>query len=301
MTLRARLALAAALAALVLGSLDTAPAQDKKKAADPAKAAAVENLKKLKLTKPTAVETKNFVVAGSLPEAKAKALGATLEKTLEVARKAAKFDEKETAWKGGKLIVYFLPDPEEYKSFMRRVLQATPEGTHVSFRSEPSFLVDPVELPGKPTEADQFAATAARVAGETLKGKGTGTQAVPEWLRDGFGRVCAMRAEGTGGKRYQTYRAQAKAAVFGTRTGKPAAISEVWSGEKTPAADALANSLAEFVAFGPKAAEFGKFIAALRPSDENANPTAMTGFMALGWKDEAAAEAAWKRWVQTGR
>jgi hypothetical protein len=247
------------------------------------------------------VETKNFVVAGSLPEAKAKALGATLEKTLEVARKAAKFDEKEMAWKGGRLIVYFLPDPEEYKSFMRRVLQATPEGAHVDFRSEPSFVVDPAELPGKPTEADQFSATAARVAGEVLKGKGTGTQAVPEWLRDGFGRVCAMRAEGVGGKRYQSYRAQAKAAVAGSRTGKPAAISEVWSGQKTPTAELLANSLAEFVAFGPKAAEFPKFLDALRPSDENPNPTAMSGLMALGWKDEAAAEAAWRRWVQTGK
>jgi hypothetical protein len=304
MTLRARLALAAALAVIAFGSLDPAPAQDKKKAdggKDPAKASAVENLKKAGVAKPTAVETKNFVVAGSLPESKARALGAALEKTLAVARKAAKFDEKESPWKGGRLVVYFLPDSDEYQSFMRRVLQVRPEGAHADFRAEPSFLVDPVELPGKPTEADQYAATAARVAGELLKAKGTGTQRVPEWLREGFGRVSAMRAEGTGSKRYLAYRAQAKAAAFGTKTGRPAAIADVWGGQKSPGSDALANSLAEFVAFGPKAAEFDKFIDALRPGEGNMNPTAMSGFMALGWKDEAAAEAAWKRWVQTGR
>lgn len=301
MTLRARFALAALLAALALSS--PAPGQDKKKADAPkdgAKAAAVENLKKIKVAKPIAVETENFVVAGSLPEAKAKSLGAVLEKTLKVARQAAKFDDKDVPWKG-RLIVYFLPDSAEYKSFMRRVLQATPEGAFADLRAEQPFVVDPAELPGKPTEADQFAAVAARVAGELLKAKGTGTQAVPQWLRDGFGRVSAMRAEGTGSKRYQAYRAQARAAALGTRSGKPAAVSEVWGGEKSAESDVLANSLAEFVAFGPKAAEFGKFLDALRPSDEAPRPTAMSGFAALGWKDEAAVEAAWKTWVRTGR
>jgi hypothetical protein len=295
MTLRARFALAAALAALAFGS--PAPGQDKKAGE---KGPAIENLKKAGVAKPTAVETKNFVVAGALPEAKARALGAALEKTLAVARKAAKFDEKESPWKGGRLVVYFLPDSDQYQSFMRRVLQLRPEGAHADFRAEPSYLVDPVELPGKATEADQYAAAAARVAGELLKAKGTGTQRVPEWLREGFGRVSALRAEGTGSKRYQAYRAQAKAAVFGTRTGKPAAIADVWGGQKSPASDALANSLAEFVAFNPKV-DFDKFIGALRPGEGNQNPTAMSGFTALGWKDEAAAEAAWKRWVQTGR
>jgi hypothetical protein len=299
MTLRVRLALAAATAALALGSLAPARGQDKEKP-DGAKAAAIENLKKAGVAKPTAVETKNFVVAGSLPEAKAKALGATLEKTLAVARKAAKYDEKESAWKGGRLTVYFLPDNEEYKAFMRRVVKATPEGAHANFRAEPAMLVDPVDLPGKATEADQFAATAARMAGELLKAKGTGTQAVGEWLRDGFGRLCVMKAEGPSSRRYQTYRAQAKGAVFGSKTGKPAAVADVWGGQKSPTADLLANSLAEFLAFNPKN-DFGKFIDALRPGEGNQTPTAMSGFMALGWKDEAAADAAWKRWVQTGK
>ena len=41
----------------------------------------------------------------------------------------------------------------------------------------------------------------------------------------------------------------------------------MWSGEKSATADALANSLAEFLAYGPKAADFGKFLDGLKPSE----------------------------------
>jgi hypothetical protein len=298
MTPRARLALLAALLAAALASRSDSAAQDKAK--DPAaRAAAVENLKKIKIDKPTIVETDNFLVVGSIPEEKAKALAAVLEKTLPVARKAAKYDEKDTAWKG-KLTVYYLPDGDEFKSFMRRVLQTSPEGVHADVRANPPLVVDPAELPGKPTDSDLYAATAARVAGELLQAKGTGTQTIPAWLRDGFGRVAQMRAEGTTGKRYQAYRAAARSAVLNPKGGK-VGIMDAGSDAKSPAGEALATNVAEFLAFGPKAADFGKFLDALRPSDGNPNPTVQGAITALGWKDEAAADAAWKKWVQTGK
>jgi hypothetical protein len=300
MTLRARLTFATIFGCALLSSPGPVTGQEKIDGTK-AKAAAAENLKKIKIAKPTVVETDNFVVAGSLPEEKAKALGAVLEKTLGVARKAAKYDDKEVAWKG-KLTVYYLPDGAEYKSFMRGVLQKTPEGVYVDTRSEPALLVDPAEPPpgGKATDADLYASTAARVAGELLKAKGTGTQVIPEWLRDGFGRVAVMKAEGPNSKRYQLYRTQARAAILTPKGGRPPAISEVWSGAKSDTSDLLANSLAEFLAFGPKSAEFGKLIDALRP-DGNQTPMIQAGLMAMGWKDDMMADAAWKTWVRTGR
>lgn len=300
MPLRARFALAATLlAALALPAPQSAPAQDKPDGTK-AKAAAAENLKKINIDKPTIFETDNFVIAGSMPEAKARALGATLEKAQAVARKAAKYDEKEFAWKG-KLVVYFLPEGDEFKSFMRRVLQTSPEGMHLDFRAEPAFVVDPADVPGKPTDADLYFRTAARIAGEHLRAKGTGTQMIPEWLRDGFGRVAAMRAEGTTTKRYQAYKTAARKVALGAVGVKPPAIGDVGADAKSAAGEALANSVAEFLAFGPKAADFGKFIEALRPSEENQNPTLQNGFETLGWKDQAMADAAWKKWVQTGK
>ena len=50
---------------------------------------------------------------------------------------------------------------------------------YVDLRADPPLVVDPAELPGKPTDADLYAATAARVAGELLQAKGTGTQVIP--------------------------------------------------------------------------------------------------------------------------
>ncbi len=292
------LTLAVTLVAFAFGSV-SAPAQEKldgKKA----KAAAVENLKKCKIDKPTIHETDNFVIAGTMPEEKAKALGTTLEKVLAVARKAAKFDEKDAAWKG-KLTVYFLPDADEFKTFMRRVLQTAPEGMYVDLRSEPALIVDPAELPGKPTDADLYNNTAARIAGELLRAKGTGTQMIPEWLRDGFGRVAVMRTEGTTTKRYQAYKTAARNAILGPKGGKPPTIGDVGNDTKSVAGEAMATSVAEFLAFGPKSADFGKFIEALRPSEAVASPTMQNGFEVLGWKDQAMADAAWKKWVQTGK
>lgn len=301
MPLRVRFAPLVALLAAAFATQTDAGAQDKEKEKDTkARAAAVENMKKIKIDKPTIVESENFLVVGTVPEEKAKALSAVLEKVLPVARKAAKYDDKDGAWKG-KLTIYYLPDSDEFKTFMRRVLQTPPEGTYADVRAEIPIIVDPGEVPGKPTDADLYANTAARVAGEVLVAKGTGTQAVPAWLRDGFGRVAQMRAEGTNGRRYQTYKAAARTAVLNPKGGKLPVIADAGSDAKSATVETLGTSVAEFLAFGPKANDFGKFLDALRPSDGNPTPTVSTAYTALGWKDEAMADAAWKKWVQTGK
>ena len=290
---------AVAVVALALGSQSVAPAQDKdKEQAKKAKDAAVANMKKLGIEKPTVWETPHFIIAGTMTTEKAKSLGAVLEKVLPLARKAAKFDAKETAWKG-KLTVYFLPDPGEFKSFMRRVLQIPPEGLHADFRADLPYLVDPADVPGKPTDADLYAHTAARVAGEHLKAKGTGTQVVPPWLRDGFGRATVARAEGTSSKRFLTYRAQARAAVYGPKGGTPPAMADVWGDTKVENGDALATSFADYLAYGPGAAKFEMFLDGLRPSEGVASPTVVQALAAAGWKDKELPmlEQAWRRWA----
>ncbi len=307
MPLRVRSALTVALCtalAAALASPGTAPAQDKDKdkaLVAQAKTTAVANLKKANVDKPTVVETDNFLIVGSLSEEKAKALGAVLEKTTALARKTLKYEEKETSWKG-KLTVYFVPDNGEFKALMRRAFQQPPEGVHADLRAEPPFIVDPADATGKPTDADLYANTAARVAGEHLKAKGTGAQNVPDWLRDGFGRATALRAEGTTSKRYQTYRTQARAALAG-KGGTPPALKDVWGEAKTPGGDALATAFAEYLAYGPGAAKFPMFIDGLKPSENVAAPTVPQGLDAAGWKEKdlPALEAAWKKWVAAGK
>ncbi|HEY1188418.1 MAG TPA: hypothetical protein VGE74_12270, partial [Gemmata sp.] len=260
-----------------------------------AKAAAIANLKKANIDKPTVVETPNYIVVGSLPEAKAKALGEVLEKSTVLARKALKFDDKESPWKG-KLTVYFMPDSAEFKALMRRAFQVPPEGAHTDLRADPPILVDPAEVTGKATDADLYFNTAARVAGAHLQGKGTGTQNLPDWLRDGFGRVSAMRAEGANSKRYAVYKAQAKGAL--AKGGK---LADVWDAGKSPAGEALGLSFADYLTYGPGAAKFPMILDALKPGENNQAPTIQQALEAAGLKDKdrefAPLEAAWKKWA----
>src|SRR4051812_21473228 len=96
----------AAVAALLAGAL-ALPAQDKKDTKDEKKdvkkvdaagqkATVVANLKKAEITA-AVVETESFLIATTLPEAKAKALGAVLEKVVPVARKGLKFEDTDPA------------------------------------------------------------------------------------------------------------------------------------------------------------------------------------------------------------
>jgi hypothetical protein len=295
MTFCMRLAVVAlALAAGVAALESRLAAQEAKVDAAKQKAVAVENLKKAGLAKPTVVETNQFIVATMLSEEKAKALGAALEKVVPVARKSLEFEAKEEAWKG-KLAVYYLPDSRDFKNFVRTVVVAQPGGVHYDVRADEPFVVDPVEVSLKATEADQFANAAANVAGAYLKAKGS-SALLPEWLVGGFGRVTAMRAEGVNSKRYLAYKTTAKG--LANKGAKP---TELWAETKPANAELLANSFAEYLAYGPGAPNFVKLVYGYRP-DANGNPTSPeAAFEAAGWKDLAMLETAWRKWAVTGK
>lgn len=284
-------ALAAAGLAVLAGPV---AAQDAKADAARQKAAATANMKKADFVRASVVEGKHFIVATTLPEEKAKALAAQLDRVVPVARKALQYEEKEEAWKG-KLALYYLPDGADFKSFVRSVVVEQPAGVHYQLRSDEPFIADPVEVPAKATEADQFANAAALVAGAYLRAKGAGA-AVPDWLAGGFGRVTVMRAEGPNSRRYQAQKGAARALA---RAGaKP---SELWAETRPASGEVLANSFAEYLAYGPGTANFARLIAGFRP-DENGNaPTPQAAFEAAGWKDLPALEAAWRKWASSGR
>lgn len=288
-----------ALAVAVVAATAQDKKDEKKEAARQQQAVAAANLKKADIAKAAVVETDNFLIASELPAEKAKALGAVLEKVVPVARKVLQYEEKEEAWKG-KLAVYYLPDGADFKNFIRAIVMKQPEGVHFDLRADAPFVVDPVEVRAKATEADQFAASAATVAGAYLKAR-AGTAGVPEWFVNGFGRVTAARAEGTNGKRYQAYKTAARAAVLGPKGGTPPAVADLWAETKPANAALLADSLAEYIAYGPGSANLLKFVYGFRPDEGGNVPGPNQAFEAAGWKDLAMLEAAWRKWVQTGK
>lgn len=268
--------------------------QDSKKQSAAQRAVVVANLKKADLDKASIIETDHFLVATTLPEDKAKALGATLEKVVPVARKALQFDNTEEPWPG-KLTVYYLPNSREFKSFMRSVAQVQPDSVHYEIRSDPPYLVDPVDVSVKATEAEQFARTASVVATAYLKSK-AGNATIPTWFADGFGRAVAARAEGLNSKRYTAYRNSSRSLA-----SKGWKASDLWSEAKPTNTELLATSFIEFLAFGPMAKDFTRIVSGFRADENGTSPTIQAALEAGGWKDIAALDAAWKRWVSTPR
>jgi hypothetical protein len=296
MTARRRPATIAAAFALLALALP-AVSQDKKEASKQ-KDAATANLRKADLPTAHITETDHFLLVTTIPKEKAKTLAAVLEKVHPLARRGAQFEEKEEAWKG-KLAVYYLPESRDFKSFIRNVVVAEPEGVHYDLRSDNPLVVDPAEVSGKPTEADQFANTAAIVAGAYLKGK-AGIAKLPDWLTDGFGRVTVARVEGITSKRYAAYRAASRAAALGAK-GRPATLADLWAEEKPANIHAVATSFADYLAYGPGKDKFASLISGFRPSENGDTPSAAQALEAAGWKDMPALEAAWRRWATTGK
>jgi hypothetical protein len=268
--------------------------QDAKKDAARQRAAAEANLKKAGFARTTVVESKHFIVATTLPEPRARALGAAFDRIAPIARKALKLDEMDAPWKG-KLAVYYLPDGADFNAFIRAVVVSQPEGIHYSLRSDEPFLVDPAESPAKSTEADQLSRSSAIVAGAFLRARASGA-AVPEWLAAGFGRVTAMRAEGGTARRLLAYRSAARALA-----NKGARPTDLWSESPPAGAEVLANSLADYLAYGPGSSSFPKLLRGLSPDENGNQPNIAAAFEAAGWKDLAMLEAAWRKWAATAR
>src|SRR5262249_38658814 len=154
--------------------------------------------------------------------------------------KALQYEEKEDAWKG-KLAVYYLPETREFKSFVRTVLTGQPDGVHYELRADEPFIVDPVDVPGKAAEADQFASTATVAADEDMRPRAS-SAAVPTWWVNEFWRVTAMRAEGTTAKRHMAYKTSPHNAALGAKGGKSPALPDLWGETKPANADVLSTS-----------------------------------------------------------
>jgi hypothetical protein len=265
---------------------------------DRQKKVAGETLNKVEVRKGAVVETDNLIVAADLPEAKAKAVAETLQKAYRVARKALQYDAKEEPWKG-KLTLYILPDSRTFKKFLRLVAGVKPEEPyHVAVRGDEQYAVSGAEFGEKATEADIAAEAAPLVGVALLLAKAGSNTPVPEWVRMGFGRAAALRAEGTASKRFTTYRATARALVLGGGGKFPAPIADVWSGTRKDA-DILAVSLMDYIAFGPGSPNFPKFLVGLRPN-ENGDPPAITAVLEAAMWKEPMLDAAWRKWVQAG-
>jgi hypothetical protein len=167
----------------------------------------------------------------------------------------------------------------------------------LELRAYPPFVLVGSDAGDKPTDA-QMAETAASLAASAVLAKHAGTGAIPEPILLGFGKAAYLRTDGNAAK-LATHRSRVKA-VYNKTRGQAFKLDWVTGGQVTPDTDAVAASLAEYLAFGPGAGKFQAVLDALKPSDENQNPTLYTALTAADWKPEAF-EPGWQRWVVTGK
>jgi hypothetical protein len=266
---------------------------------DKQRKAAGANLKKGEVAKAVVVETSRFIVCATVAEAKAKVLGEGLEKAYTSARKGLQMEDKDNPWKG-KLTVYYLTDRREFNRFALSVAgEKTRDSYVISAKGDEPFLINGPELGEKTPEADLFFETGVLVASATIQGQ-YAAALLPEWVKNGFARAAALRAAGTTSPRYTAYKNKARRVVLGAPGKAPAPMANLWNDMPLDDRETVATSLMDYIVFGPGAKESDKFLRGFLPSDTVPTPGVAQALEAAKWK-EPQLEAAWRKWVQTGK
>ncbi len=287
---------------IVLLSTRSSVAQDDPKAAtEKQKQSIVANFTKLKIPKPFVAETDGLIVYSPLPENRVKSLSENLQKVFTFAKANLKFEATEKLWPG-KLSVVVFSDPRQLDFYLRTIEQVKPERDNwymLNIRSElPVVLVCP-ERASKSTDTELTNDVGTLVSMALLNKKG-GTATLPIWVQMGYGRITSIRADSKMST-LANYRAKAKVVVVGSRT-KPAPVrlDDVWSGAKNAESELVWTSLLDYMAYGPGAENFPKFLNGFRPGENGAEGSVMAALESAEWKSEEL-ELAWKRWVLTGK
>jgi hypothetical protein len=287
---------ALALLAVALPAFAQADKKETEEAVKKQKAAAVENLKVVKITKPVLVETDALLVYSELAEEKLKPIAEAAQKAHAQAVKDLKFGEKDRLWTG-KLTVYVLADrPKEYTPFVKLVearsgkLEADEMQTH-SLKGEPRVAV--TSTPGSKTpEAELRAEAMTGVVAAVVEQKAGAP--LPTWVSTGVGKAVSYRTEGNG-RLLEAHRTKVKGLFTRAKVGTFKA-ADVWGDAKVKDLDTLTVSLAEYLLYGADADATGKFLGGFRPSEERREPNVNTALDAAGWKADDL-DLAWKKWV----
>jgi hypothetical protein len=240
---------------------------------------------------PATEETARFLIyaPSSTSARQLEDLGAALEKQAAAARGALKIGAKDGLWPG-KLTVYLMADRRSFASFMRTVAKKRPtdEAGIFGLDDMPFVAASPPQQKYQPSLEGQ----AAEQVAAAMLAKKAGA-AVPEWVVAGFGRATSWRANP--GAHYQD-RVQVRRLIRGHTA------YDVWS-DKITAAEApyLRASLVEYLAYGPGAPQFPKFLEGFKPGDNQRMPTTMDALKAVRADYAEAVNRAWPAWAARSR
>jgi len=289
---------AAAVAFLFWGSCGPARADDAADLVKKQKATALEHWKQLFGDDQPAQEETDHLLLFAAPTFSAQqvlALGNTLEKVLALSVKAVRLDPKDELW-SGKMAVFVLDDRGQFNSFVRRVAKRRTEADELglfSIRGETPYVG---AGPGTSTLAPPPDVQAEeQLAAAVLNRKGAGN--LPQWVLDGFGGATAWRAAPKGA---WTMKQRQLARLLVARQGRTA--KDIWSGNlEGDEAQVLGASFLDFLAYGPGASLFPKFLEGFAPDEDGGKKkTAAQAIQAMKL-DPARLDQTWRVWVARGQ
>jgi hypothetical protein len=285
--------LLAVAAGIILAHAPAWAADDEAAQVAKQKAAAKANWKKIYGEDPSVTEeTEHLLLYGppGMTSAQLKELGTRLEAIYALSRKGLQMAKDDDVW-SGKLAVYLIEDRKHYSSFLRSVIKQRPSadesGTYSFKNYQPLVVAGPPSQGKEPTMENQAALQLA----EAIFSK-TGGSSVPEWVRGGFARATLWEASPT---MFKKERQAARALVSLGRTAK-----DVWEGKpNVQQATVLRASLVDYLAYGPGAKSFPKFLEGYAPDEKIQKKTTPDALKAINvkWED---LERNWKGWLARG-
>jgi hypothetical protein len=280
------------VAGLLLGGAKLAPADD---------TAVVPRQKEVALATwkqlhgdvtPEIEETTHMLICGpaSMTPRQLKELGAALETHYKLARHCLKVDPKDHLWPG-KMTVYLIAERRLFSTFMRTIAKQRPSADDSGVFS----LRGPQPYLGACPPQTKYDPSLENQAGEQLAMAilaQRGGEALPDWLVAGFGRATSWRAAPS------THYHERQAVK---RLVKGRSLNDIWDGKlNAEEASLLRASLVEFLAYGPGAEAFPKFIDALKPIQNGQGKSVAEALKVIRY-DPDRLNKRWLTWVATGR
>jgi len=272
-------------ALLLLAGAAAARPDDAEAALRRQKAAVADNLKKLQVGATATTETPDLILVGTLPEARLRSLGTTLQRQYATAYKALQY-ETDKPW-SGKLTVYVFADRGQFRSFVRQVVQRSPDDGEAGSHDVKSITPFVAVGPGKGKEAATPDAQAGmELAATLLAGRAKSVQ-LPDWLVEGFSR--ATVTQGT------LAAASRKAQVVKLGRAARDAWNEALPTDERPI---LWAAVADYLFYGKGVANVGDFLLGFRPDEEKPMKTGEDALAAAKLTPEKF-EVGFAKWLRT--
>lgn len=237
-------------------------------------------------------ESKKIILAvPKSMESKARDIAANLEKHQEAAMKPMGFDEETPPW-AGKILVFILPEREQFAGFVRKVEKRSPmkeENSSFGYLESIPHLAATAAKGKEPVPAEVEASV--EISAAVLRSRAGQKTPLPDWIPDGFGRAVRWKVLGGNNKSVQVAR---RKVLLASKNVK--GLGDLWNYSDTEIGPLLQASLMEYLTFGPQAAKVTSFVKAFSP-DDNGDSKSPEQALEAAMIIPGQIVASWRSWV----